>query len=118
MNNKELFKKRLLDFSVKIVQLSNLMPKSSVGQAITNQIIRSGTSIGANCEEAQDAVSRNDFLNKISISLKEARETKYWLEVIKNSGLMSNQILEQLAKESDEIIAILVKSVKTLKSQK
>lgn len=68
---------RTFKFSLRIVEIVNSLPKTTTGFAIGNQVIRSGTSIGANMEEAQDAFSRNDFSHAINISLKEARETLY-----------------------------------------
>ena len=85
MRNKDELLERLLSFSVKIITLASKLPRTPSGFAIAGQIIRSGTSIGANCEEAQDSSSRKEFLNKINISLKEARETYYWLKVIKRA---------------------------------
>lgn len=110
------FRERLITFAVRIIALANKLPKTPAGFAIAGQVIRSGTSIGANSQEAQDAVSRNDFLNKISISLKEARETGYWLEVIKRSEILGENIVVPEILECNEIIAMLVKSVKTTKN--
>ena len=106
---------RLLKFSVMIIKLASGLPKTPAGFAIAGQIIRSATSIGANCEEAQDASSRKDFLNRMSISLREAKETKYWLKVIRESGLLSVNRLQEAIDECDQIVAILVSTVKSLK---
>src|SRR3989344_4127324 len=114
-NEKEEMRQRLLRFSVMIIRLANKLPRTPAGFAIAGQIVRSGTSIGANCEEAQDAVSRNDFLNKLSIALKEARESLYWLKVIMMTGLLGIEVDVEIG-ERNEIISILVKSVKTVKS--
>ena len=109
---------RLLKFAVRIIRLANRLPKTPAGFAIANQIVKSGTSIGANCEEAQEALSRKDFLKTINISLKEARETRYWLKVISASELLSISLVDPELKECVEIIAILTSSVKTLKRNK
>jgi len=106
---------RLLKFAIRIVLLSGKLPKTPAGFAIANQVIRSGTSIGANCEEAQDAFSVKDFLKTINISLKEAKETGYWLKVIKYSGLLPGEHVDRELDECNEIIAILISSVKTTK---
>jgi len=106
---------RLLNFSVSIIKLASFLPKTSAGYAIANQIIRSACSVGANCAEAQNALSRKDFLHSINISLKESRETLYWLRVIKSSGLITSNLLDTEIDECDQIVSILVSSVKTLK---
>ncbi|MBU0570049.1 four helix bundle protein [Patescibacteria group bacterium] len=106
---------RLLKFAVRIIILSNKLPKTPAGFAIANQIVRSGTSIGANCEEAQDAFSRRDFLKSINISLKEARETRYWLMAIKASKMLPDSLVDFELGECEEIVAILTSSVKTTK---
>jgi len=80
---------------------------------LSKQLIRSGTSIGANVEEATAALSRKDFISKMSISSKEARETDYWLRLLRDSKLCKNIDFTDLIKESEEIIAILTSIVKT-----
>ena len=106
---------RLLKFSVSIIVLSSKLPKTPAGYAIANQIVRSGCSIGANCEEAQNSISAKEFLHSINIGLKEARETYYWLRVIKYSNLLNERLVELELKECNEIVSILVTSVKSLK---
>ena len=76
------FLDRLLKFSVSVINLSNQLPKTPAWFAIASQFIRSGTSIGANVEEAQDASSTKDFVQKLSIALRKARETNYWLKIM------------------------------------
>ena len=80
---------------------------------LSKQLVRSGTSIGANVEEATAAQSRRDFISKMSISSKEARETNYWLRLLRDSKLCGNIDFSNLIKESEEIIAILTSIVKT-----
>lgn len=75
------------DFAVAILKLSNEL-RQKKEKIISNQICRSGTSIGANIHEAQYAQSRADFINKLQIALKEANETKYWLEILSESGYL------------------------------
>ncbi len=83
---------------------------------MSKQLLRSGTSIGANIEEASAAHSKKDFTNKMAISSKEARETKYWLRLIKESQIV-NCDFETYIKEIDEIIRILTSIVKTSKEK-
>lgn len=79
---------------------------------LSKQLLRSGTSIGANVEEASAAQSRRDFLSKMSIAAKEARETRYWLRLLQESELVSLDLASELA-QVDEIIRILTAIVKT-----
>lgn len=105
---------RTFKFGVKIVKLVYKFPKSSSGFAISSQIIRSGTSIGANVEEAQNASSKKEFVRGITIALKEARETLYWLKIIEESKLV-NINLKEIISENTEIIKILTSSIKKAK---
>ena len=106
MNNEKpnIIRDKSFQFALKIIELSQSL-KEERNYEIANQIIRSGTSIGANVEEAQAAQSKKDFISKISISSKEARETKYWLRLI-NESKISNNKLDDLIKECDDLINI------------
>jgi len=116
-NYKEELAARLLKFSVSIIKLAALLPRNAAGFAIANQIIRSACSVGANVQEAQDSISRKEFLHSVNISLKEARETLYWLKVIKESELIRGELLESAIVECNEIVSILVSTVKSLKAK-
>ena len=106
-----IIKDKSFQFALKIIELSQSL-KKEYNYEIANQLIRSGTSIGANVEEAQAAQSKKDFISKLSISSKEARETKYWLRLIKESKLSTNN-LDGLINDCDDLINILTKIVKT-----
>ena len=80
---------------------------------VSKQILRSGSSIGANIAESKGAVSKADFTNKLSIAYKEALETKYWLNLLHRSNYIEQERFESLFKKTDEIGAILFKSIKT-----
>ena len=80
---------------------------------LSKQIVRSGTSIGANVEEASAAQSRKDFISKMSIASKEARETNYWLRLLRDSKLCKNVDTRDLIERSEEIIRILTAIIKT-----
>ena len=84
---------------------------------IAKQVVRSGTSIGANIEESIAAQSRKDFVSKMSISSKEARETNYWLRLIRDTELVSDVDLTRLINESEEMIKIITSIVKTTKNK-
>ncbi len=85
---------------------------------LSKQLVRSGTSIGANTEEASAAQSRKDFISKMSISSKEARETNYWLRLLRDSNLCDGIDYSELIRESEEIIAILTSIVKTTSAKR
>jgi four helix bundle protein len=104
-------RQRTRAFAVRTISLLRKFPKDLAGQEIGRQLIRSSTSIGANLEEADASPTRKDFFNKISISYKEARETRYWLEVILESHMINNpsniEEAKSLLAESVEISKIL-----------
>ncbi len=99
--------KRTFEFSLRIIRLCKALVADRVGRIMANQVLRAGTSIGANVEEAQGAQSRPDFIAKMSIARKEARETLYWLRLISESELESKQRLTPLIKEADELARIV-----------
>lgn len=107
---------RTFNFGVKIIELASNLPKSSSGLTISSQIVRSGTSIGANVEEAQNAGSRKEFIRGMTIALKEARETYYWLRLINEANLLDLNKSDILG-ESIEIIKILTSSIKNAKKK-
>ncbi len=93
-------------FSVMIMKLNDCLKINNKDYVLSNQLLRSGTSIGANICEAQSAVSRKDFCNKMMIALKEANETHYWLKLINESNYSIDNI-QGLIQECEEIIKIL-----------
>jgi four helix bundle protein len=101
--------KRTFDFALRIINLCQFLNKSYVieNNILAKQLLRSGTSIGANVEEAQAGQSRSDFIHKMAIALKEARETNYWLRLLEVSEILPKEKLGELIKESDEIKKIL-----------
>ncbi len=98
--------KRLFDFAVRVIKYYRKLPNTKEYQIISHQLIKSSTSSGANYEEAQAAISKPDFFNKINISLKEMRETNYWLRIIKEINTIDEEI-DYLFKESSELMKIL-----------
>ena len=99
---------RSFDFAVDVIRLcQKLDSKAGVARTLGRQLLRSGTSIGANVEEAQAAQSKADFVSKCSISLKEARETIYWLRLLEASGQYASDDLKALAREADELSRII-----------
>lgn len=114
-NWKREFLERLRRFAVSIIGLANKLPKTTAGFVVAKQIIKSGT--GANSQEAQDASSLADFINKLSIALREAKETFYWLQIIIESELLLQKDVDPKLKECNEIISILLSSIKSAKKK-
>lgn len=108
-------RERSVEFGVRIIKLSISLPKNSAGFEIGSQIVRAGTSIGANIEEAQNSGSKKEFIRSMTIALKEARETGYWLELIGKSGLIPEKRLLDIIEEDKEIIRVLIAIVKKSK---
>jgi len=107
---------RLIQFSVDIIKYVDTMPGSYATRHICSQMVRSGTSAGANYEEARGAESGKDFIHKLGICLKELRETRYWLKILGRAGY-SLQNHEQILQEADELCRIIGKSVLTSKQK-
>ena len=111
-------RERTFNFAVEIIKFCGELPKNDVNRILIRQVIRSGTSIGANLEEAQGANTRPEFTNCTNIAKKEARETNYWLRLIAESNnQLAKQKIERLIKESEEISKILTTIVKKLKNR-
>jgi four helix bundle protein len=108
---------RLLSFAVRVVKLVEVLPKTIVGKRIGDQLLRSGTSVGANYEEAQGAESHNDFVHKLQIALKEVRESNFWLRLIQRSELLAADKMTGIVDESAQLKAILSKAVATAKGK-
>lgn len=108
---------RLYNFALKIVLLVRTLPKEVAAYEIGRQLIRSGTSITANYEEAKGAFSKDDFTYKLNTAFKEARETNLWLRLLNDSKITKDSQLKEAIKESEEIRNILGKGVKTAKSR-
>lgn len=115
MNTEEL-KKRTKQFGLRVIKLVEALPAGKAANVISNQLLRSGTSVGANYRSACRARSRPDFISKASISIEEADESLYWMEMLIEAEIMPKEKLTALMKECDEIVAILTASVKTAKS--
>ncbi len=109
---------RLLYFAAKVIKFINILPKTAVGKHISGQLIRSGTSPGSNYEEACGAESRADFVHKLSIALKELKESRFWLRLIKRANLVKSESTELVLKECEELCAIVAKSILTARKNK
>lgn len=99
---------RTFEFARRVVKLCQLLDqRPGVSRTLANELLRSGTSIGANVEEGQAGQSRADFLSKLSIACKEARETHYWLRLLAATETVREARLSELLDEADQLIAIL-----------
>lgn len=106
---------RSYNFALRIIRLVNSLSKNRVCDVIGMQLLRSGTSIGANIEEAQSGYSKKDFANKMSIAHKEARESNYWLRLLRDSNQIEEHLLADILAESEELSKMLYSIVKTSK---
>lgn len=113
----EIIKKRTKQIGIEIILLINQFPNSIAIRAISNQIIRSDTSIGANYRAACRAKSTADFINKLKIVEEETDETIYWLEIVEESNLFTSPKISELKVELNEILSIVVSSIKTLRNK-
>jgi four helix bundle protein len=105
---------RLISFAVRVIRVTEALPRSPMGRHIRDQLGRAGTAPAANYGEAQSAESTDDFVHKLKIVLKELRETRVWLLMIQQAALLkSSASLKPLLEEVNELISIFVASVKT-----
>jgi len=115
MKNSTILEEKSFHFASRIVKLSQYLMREHHEYVLSKQILRSGTSIGALIRESKYAQSKADFLHKQMISLKEANETEYWLELLKSSEYISLKMYHSLKPDIIELLKLLVSSTKTLK---
>jgi four helix bundle protein len=117
MENPPNIQDRSFEFALRIVQLHEyLCTKRGAARVIARQMLKSGTSVGANLEEASAAQSKPDFVSKCSIAAKEARETRYWLRLLTGCKSVNHAEVEPLIDESGQIVAIITTIVKNAES--
>jgi len=114
--NKSIIADKAYAFALQIISVYKELKKENEF-VLSKQILRSGTSIGANVNEAISAISKKDFVFKLSISLKEARETKYWLNLLKDSDFISQEIFNKSNNDCEELIKILSSIILTTKQR-
>lgn len=107
---------KAFDFAIKIVNIYKYLCNEKKEYVLSKQLVKSGTSIGANIMEGIYAQSKRDFLSKFSIALKECSETRYWLQLLETTKYIDNEIYNELINDCDEINKILTSIVKTTKS--
>jgi four helix bundle protein len=115
MNESDL-KKRTKQFGLRVIRLVESLPSTQTARTIGNQLLRSGMSVGANYRAACRGRSKADFIAKAGISLEEADECLYWMEMLQEAGIIPADKLKDLMKEADELVAIFTASIKTARA--
>jgi four helix bundle protein len=116
MNEKTLIKDKSFALAVRIVKLCQYLNDKKKEYVISKQLLRCGTSIGANVREGQNAESRADFIHKLAIAQKEASETIYWLELMEATGYLSKNEFDSINEDAVSVIKILTKILKSTKN--
>lgn len=116
--DEKMFKARTKKLAVAIIKQMDKLPNSRAADVVARQVIRSGTSVGANYRAACRAKSTPDMINKMKIVEEEADETGYWLENLVEAGLAPEEQLASIHKETDEVLAMTIASIKTLRNRK
>ena len=117
MKNENVVLDKSYQFGLRIIKLFIHLRKIKVERELCTQLLRSGTSIGANIEESIGGSSRKDFVYKLEIAYKEARETRYWLRLLKDSGLLQSKLAESFIFDCEEILKILTAILNSSKNK-
>lgn len=112
-SGKQVTREKGFAFAIRIVRLAQFLQREHKEYVLSKQVLRSGTSIGANVEEASAAASRKDFTAKMSIASKEARETRYWLRLLHETEYLGTPSFESIHSDCEELIRLLTSIVKT-----
>jgi len=115
MKNENAILLKSYNFAKRIVKLYLYLSKKKNEYVLSKQLLRSGTSIGANIEEAQAGQSKRDFIAKIQISLKETKETHYWLRLLRDTEIIEKEVANSIIKDCEELLYILSAILKTAK---
>ncbi len=113
-----IIKEKSFDFALRIVKLYQFLVNDKKEFVLSKQLLRSGTSVGASVRESEHAESKADFIHKLSIALKEANETDYWIELLFRSEYLAENEYNSLKNDIDELLKILVSILKTSKANK
>jgi len=109
---------RLLDFAATVIKITDPLPNTVAGRHVGGQLIRAGTSCGSNYEEACGAESRSDFVHKMSIVLKELKESRFWLRLISRAERLTCNLIQPALDECQQLCAIVAKSILTTKRRR
>ena len=112
-----ILKDKSFQFAIRVVNLYKYLKKQHGEYILSQQIIRSGTCVGAIIREAEHAESTKDFIHKLSIGLKEANETKYWLDLLLATEFINNRMYNSINQDCEELLKLLIASVKTSKQR-
>ena len=104
-------------FAIRIVKLSQYLQNDKKEFVLSKQILRSGTAVGALIREAEYGQSKIDFIHKMSIALKEANETEYWINLLRDTGYIENKLSDSLEVDCKELLKLLIASIKTAKNE-
>jgi four helix bundle protein len=118
MKKENVVQTKSYDFAIRIVKVYKYLCEEKKEFILSKQLLRSGTSIGANIEEAIGGQSKKDFFAKLTISYKEARETKYWIRLLTDTDYLSNGESESLLEDIDELLKIIGSIQKTIRNSK
>ena len=113
-----ILKKKSYSFAIRIVKLNQHLCAEKKEYVLSRQLVRSGTAIGALIREAEFGQSRADFRNKMSIALKEANETAYWLSLLRDTDYINEKLFQSFSEDCRELVRMLVATVKTTKNEK
>ena len=113
--NESIIGEKIMNFAIRIVKLYTYLCETKKEFVLSKQLLRSGTSIGANTRESKNAQSKKDFLNKLNIALKEADETGYWLELLYKTDFLTQEEYTSINNDNSELIKILTTIIKKLK---
>ncbi|WP_425076788.1 four helix bundle protein [Psychroserpens sp. S379A] len=116
MKKENVIKTKSFQFAIKIVELYKILTVSKREFVMSKQLLKSGTSIGANVRESEHAESKADFIHKLSIALKEANETEYWLDLLKQTEYLENSDYLALKNDIKELLKILISIIKSSKN--
>jgi four helix bundle protein len=116
--NQEVLKRRTKQFALRVIQLTEALPNHRTADVIGRQLLRSGTSVGANYRAACRAKSTADFIAKMAIVEEEADESSYWMELLVEAGIVKESLLQPLLQEAGELVAITVASINTAKKRR
>lgn len=117
MQKDDVLRRRSYDFAIRTVNMVKFLREYKCEYVLCKQVLRSGTAIGALVSEGEFAQSSADFVNKLNVALKEANETKYWLNLLHDTEYIEQEAFESMENDCNALIAILVASIKTLKSK-
>ncbi|MDR1964632.1 MAG: four helix bundle protein [Planctomycetaceae bacterium] len=115
--SKSILRDKSYAFSIRIINMSKYLSDEKNEHVLRKQILRSGTAIGALVREAGQAESNADFVHKLSVALKEAHETDYWLSLLKDTKYITEEMFRSIIADCEELIKLLTSSIKTAKSK-